>query len=97
MMSVTQGTVALVNPTTTSVDQSLLDAQTTIDDNSSDIQDLTIDYINSNFNVINDNSAQASIEASFDIVTTALVSGLGSLPSIIYTSPVNLATGYYSC
>ena len=91
---VTQGTVALVNPTTTSVDQSLLDAQTTIDDNSSDIQDLTIDYINSNFNVINDNSAQASIEASFDIVTTALVSGLGSLPSIIYTSPVNLATGY---
>ena len=91
---VTEGTVVLVNPTTTSVDLTLLDAQGVIDDNSSDIQDLSITYINANYQVINDNAAQSDIESKFGIITTALSSGLGSLPDITYTSPVNLSAGY---
>ena len=91
---VTEGTVVLVNPTTTSVDPTLLDAQGVIDDNSSDIQNLSITYINANYKVINDNAAQSSIESSFGFITTALSSGLSSLPATSYTSPVNLAAGY---
>jgi hypothetical protein len=91
---VTEGTVSLVNPTTTSVTPSLLTTKTVISDNSSDVQTLTITYINSSFKVINDVDAQSSIESSFGIVTTAITSGLGSLPAVNYTSPVNLAAGY---
>ena len=91
---VTPGVVVLVNPTTSSVDTTLLDAQGVLDDNSSDIQDLSITYINDNYKVINDNTAQSNIQSSFGIITTALSSGLGSLPTISYTSPVNLAAGY---
>jgi len=91
---VTQGAVTLVNPTVTSASPTLLDAQTAIDDDSGDIQDLTITYINDTFAVINDNAAQSSIQTSFGIVTTTLTSGLAALPAITYTSPVNLAAGF---
>jgi len=90
---VTQGSLVLVEPTTTSINTTLLDGQTAVSDNSTDIQDQSIEYINSTFQIINDSGSQTGIAENFGIITTALASGLGAIPTVTYTSPVNLPTG----
>jgi len=75
------------------LDPDLLDAQAAIQSSTETIKDDTIDYINTEFDVINDTNAINNIVSSFGTITTVLDGGLELLPTTTFTSPVSLAIG----
>jgi hypothetical protein len=83
-----------VYPLFTSAQTNLKTARTTIRTNKSDYQSEAIDYVETNFAVINDPAILSAIEAKFQIVIDLLNLGYNSRTATEFNSPGGTSDGY---